>query len=140
MSKVINNLRAVIDTLRAVPDEQFNMNYWWLEDGMAFDDYRNVMRKVSDGPCGCAVGHLIQKGLLEKDVLNVRSGEWGPYTESERRSITFQQISRGLGFDNYETTRWLFDQHAYSVHPITKSHVIRRIEFIISELEQKKQC
>jgi hypothetical protein len=118
--------------LREVPDEQFNMNHWWLKDGMAFDDERNRMYKVADGPCGCAVGHMIQRGLLDESVLNPA----GLFKlEYEHRESIWGAISKGLGLHKPLLAEFMFCQYQYHKHPITKADVIRRIEFVISELE-----
>ena len=121
-SKAKENLLAAIEMLKSVPDEQFNMEHWWLKDGMAFDEERNRIYKVADGPCGCAVGHLIQRGLLAGDVI-------------KDRDRAFWQISDALGIYNDTIAEFLFDQYTYPRGKrITKEDVIRRIEFVISEM------
>jgi hypothetical protein len=118
--------------LRGVPDEQFNMGLWWLADGMAFDDDRNRMYKVADGPCGCVVGHMIQKGLLPGGVL----GETGRFPGVDD---AFRRIDVEMKIFNTQVTRFLFDQYAYPSRvyggAISKEQVLGRIEFVISELE-----
>jgi len=131
------NLLSAAEALRTVPDEQFNMNHWWLEDGMAFDDDRNVMYKVADGPCGCAVGHLIQRGLLSGEVLTKTELPPGalPYQYSDR---VYVQIADALKIYNYKLAEFLFSQYAYTgarEKPIAKEDVIRRILFVVSELD-----
>ena len=134
------NLAGVIEALRKVPDEQFNMEHWWLEDGMAFDEDRNVMYKVADGPCGCAVGHLIQQGLLSGEVLKPKDvpAIAMPYQYSDR---VYVQISDALEIYNYKVAEFMFGQYAYLGSrdgPITQEDVIRRINFIISEIDGVK--
>lgn len=129
-------LEGVIAMLETVQDEQFNMAHWWLEDGMAFDDDRNVMYKVADGPCGCVVGHLIQRGLLSGEVLQPKDVPTGalPYQYSDR---VWVQISDGLGIHNYKIAEFLFSQYAYMMtkRSIKKEDVIRRVQFILEELQ-----
>jgi hypothetical protein len=131
------NLLAVAEALRDVPDEQFNMNHWWLEEGMAFDDNRNVMYKVADGPCGCAVGHLIQRGLLSGKVLEPKDLPQGalPYQYTDR---IYVQIADALKIYNYKLAEFLFSQYAYTgarERPIAKEDVIRRILFVVVEID-----
>jgi hypothetical protein len=129
----IHHLRTIIKTLQSVPDEQFNMEHWWLKDGLAFDEERNKLYKVSDGPCGCPIGHLIQRGLLSEAVLETKDVPSGalPY---EYREHIWIQVSDALKL-NTHITQFLFDHYAYHRHrAITRNDVIRRIKFIIAEL------
>lgn len=131
------NLLAVAEALKDVPEEQFNMNHWWLENGMAFDEDRNVMYKVADGPCGCAVGHLIQRGLLSGEVLTPKDVPQGalPY---EFRDRIYVQIADALKIYNYKLAEFLFSQYTYTKsreRPISREDVIRRINFIVSEID-----
>ncbi len=131
------NLLDIIDMLRGVPDEQFNMEHWWLEDGMAYDEDSNVTYKVADGPCGCTVGHLIKKGLLSGEVLKPKDVPAGslPYEYSDR---IFVQIADALKLYNYKIAEFLFSQYSYLrifKKRITQQDVIRRIEFVISEID-----
>lgn len=139
--KATENLLAAIATLETVPDEQFNMAHWWLEDGRAFDDDRNVMYKVADGPCGCAVGHLIQRGLLSGEVLKPEEVPSGalPY---EYRDRIFVQITAALEIWNYKVAEFLFDHYSYSpiIGKITRQHVIRRMHYIISEMASEQEA
>jgi hypothetical protein len=132
------SLRAVIAMLEAVPPEQFNMHHWWLEDGMAFDEDRNLMYKVADGPCGCVVGHLIQRGLLDGAVIEPRDLPAGslPYQYHDR---VWVQIADALKIYNDKIAEWLFSQYSYSfsVRKITKEHVISRIRFMLSEMQSE---
>ncbi len=136
-SEIKTNLLEVIDVLRSVPDEQFNMEHWWLEDGRAFDDDRNIMYKVADGPCGCVVGHLIQRGLLSGEVLKPKDVPSGslPYQYSD---AIFSQISDALKLYNKGIAEFLFSQYAY-FRPranITQQDVVCRIEYIITEIDK----
>lgn len=130
------HLLAVIDTLQSVPDEQFNMEHWWLEDGMAFDNDRNIIYKVTDGPCGCAIGHLIQRGLLSGSVITPSEMPDGslPY---EYTDAIYVQIADALHIYNYKIAEFLFSQYAYlgKKRLIKRDDVIRRIKFIIAEDE-----
>lgn len=135
LSEVTANLDSIIAMLDTVPPEQFNMQHWWLERGMAFDDEANRMYKVADGPCGCVVGHLIQRGLLTGDVLDPKDVPAGslPYQYRDR---VWAQISDALKIYNPEVTEFLFSQYAYSMRaqPIKKEDVVRRIRFVLEEL------
>ncbi len=129
----LNSLQQVIDMLETVPAEQFNMQHWWLDKGMAFDDDANKMYKVADGPCGCVIGHLIQRGLLAGDVISAKDMPEGalPYQYADR---VWVQISNGLGLYNSKVCEWLFSQYSYlSSHKISKADVISRVRFIMAE-------
>lgn len=131
------SLLAVVEALRDVPDEQFNMNHWWLDDGMAFDDDRNVVYRVADGPCGCAVGHLIQRGLLSGEVLKPKDVPRGalPYEYTDE---IYVQISDALKIYSHQLAEFMFSQYAYTKsreRPISRDDVIRRILFVVSELD-----
>jgi hypothetical protein len=137
---IIKSLSKIAEFLLTVPDEQFNMQHWWLEDGMAFDDDRNRVYKVADGPCGCAVGHLIQIGALPGSVIDPNSipssaarEDWTP---SGYRDRIFVQIADELKLYNYKIAEFLFDNYSYFHlgRSITKHDVIRRIEFIMTEV------
>jgi hypothetical protein len=131
---MVESLKSVKQMLESVDPAQFNMNHWWLDTGEAFDDDRNVMYKVADGPCGCVIGHLIQRGLLEGSVIVPSSVPDGslPYMYRDR---VWVQISDALKLYNYEIAIWLFSQYAYNKHPISKEDVVRRIDFCISEIQ-----
>lgn len=132
------NLQAVIEMLRTVPDEQFNMEHWWLEDGEAWDEDRNVTYKVADGPCGCAIGHLIQRGLLSGEVLKPKNLPPGslPYQYHDR---VFVQIADALKLYNSKLAEFLFSQYSYiNRGAIRSGDVIRRIEFVLSELKDRE--
>ena len=132
-----SRLLSVVRALREVPEEQFNMDHWWLEKGIAYDEDRNVMYKVADGPCGCAVGHLIQRGLLSKEVLNPKDLPQGalPYQYNEQIYVL---IADALKIYNHKLAEFLFDPSLYLrvlERPISPSDVIRRILFVLSELD-----
>ena len=131
------SLLDVAEVLRNIQVAQFNMSHWWLEDGMAFDDNRNVMYKVADGPCGCVVGHLIQRGLLRGDILTPKDVPQDalPYEFTDR---IYVQIADALKLYNYKIAEWLFSPQAYLGtldRPLEPRDVIRRINFIISEID-----
>lgn len=139
-AEAIANLRAAAEMIQAVPPDQFNMNHWWLADGMAFDDYRNRMYRVADGPCGCAIGHMIQKGLLgSPDVLGFTIGAHGGVGAEWTRDGVFGRVSDALKLYNSSLAQFLFDQYFYPrSSDISREQVVRRIEFVISELEAMK--
>lgn len=135
---VLKNLSDVLAMLVDVPDEQFNMAHWWLPDGQAFDDDRNKMYKVADGPCGCVVGHMIQKGLFDSVDPSLIGPK--PYVSKpviSPREEVFRVVDEALFLYNRELTKFMFDNYAYA-NPgrhITKTNVVRRIEFVMSEVE-----
>lgn len=136
-AEAVKSLKEVAEFIKTIPDEQFNMGHWWLEDGKAFDDDRGVVYKVADGPCGCVIGHLIHRGLLGGEVLKPDGlgPDALPYQFSDR---VFVQISDALKIYNYKIAEFLFSQYSYERHwsgEISRDVVINRINFICSELE-----
>jgi hypothetical protein len=118
--------RSLLDAAKfveSIPIEQFNMDHWWLESGMAFDEDRNRIYRVANGPCGCPIGHMVQKGLfgLKKEDL-----------ENERQRI-FVIIGDAFGI-GYKKAEFMFDQYAYTPGPRTREAVAKRIRFIAEEL------
>lgn len=129
-------LLEAAEFVESIPNERFNMDHWWLEDGQAFDDDRNEMYRVADGPCGCAIGNMIQEGLfgLTGDVLATPPEERAlrrlPYQD---RQATFARIGDIFGIP-YQMAEFMFDQYAYPrASAITQAQVARRIRFIASE-------
>lgn len=123
-SKLLYEAAAFIES---IPDEQFNMNHWWLSDGMAFDDERNRMHKVADGPCGCAAGHMMQRGLFGLSTP----------TERVERQRMFVILGDAFGV-GWKRAEFMFDQYAYDARDRQNKQVVAtRIRFIADEALQK---
>lgn len=130
------SLLAVLGFLKDIPDGQFIMEYWWSDDGFMFDEDGRKF-KIAEGKCGCVIGHLIDKGLLSKEVTKIKSKDpLFPDLSIRPENVLYMQIARALKLD-FNTTQFLFNpQHYLDKHrPIKKVDVIKRIRFIVEELE-----
>lgn len=132
-------LRECAALIEAVPEEQFDLNYWWLPDGMAFDDDRNLMYRVSKGQCGCAIGHLTQlsriPGLRFNGSHPVDIAMGGGYSGRQRMFII---AGDAFGIP-YQLAEFLFDQYSYSNGQRTGAKAIaavaKRMRFVADELD-----
>lgn len=123
-NKYRERLLLVVRIISEVPDEEFNMEHWWLEDGSYFDQDRNILIQVSKGRCGCAFGHVVKSKRfdeLTEDLL-----------EKEREDV-YSIIGRFFGVQN-KLASFIFNQYHYlGGNKITKYDVINRINFVIQE-------
>ena len=110
--------------IESIPADEFNMHHWWLTDGMAFDDDRNRVYRVADGQCGCAVGHMIQKGLFGLTDEHTKYRGAG-------RQAAFVKIGDVFGV-NYKLAEFMFDAYSYAGE-ITRERVAARCRFVASE-------
>lgn len=124
-------LLDVADFIESLPPEQFNMNHWWLDDGIAFDDERNKMYRVSDGPCGCAVGNMAAIGLfgITKDIWE--SPNFDTIYSCVSRGYIFCQVGKVFAINPIEAA-FIFDQYAYTGNP-TRCMVADRCRIVAGE-------
>lgn len=124
-SKMNTKLSAIADMLEDLSDSEFQMEHWWLKDGIAFDDDRNQPYGVTkDVPCGCAVGHGVNKGLLGEDTI-----------EADRER-TFVNVGHQLGIP-YKLAEFLFDNYSYPYYIRNKRLAcVERIRFVQNEMEK----
>lgn len=96
------DLLKAAEIIESIPDSEFDLGHWWLPDGMAFDDDRNKMYRVSDSQCGCAVGHMAHVGAfgLTEDVF------------SGGHDIPFVRMADLFAIP-LEVSKFLFSQYAY---------------------------
>jgi hypothetical protein len=122
--EAIQRLEHAAKFIAAVPPDQFTMEHWWLEDGKYHDYDRGTVEEVAVGPCGCAVGHMVHRELFDLHS--------GVLRESRQRIFVILGDLFGL---SYKEAEFLFDQYAYSLRrKVLPSDVVRRIEFMISEV------
>jgi hypothetical protein len=130
----VERLQAVAQFIEAIPDDQFYMAAWWLDDGVEWDSDRNISKRVRPGACGCAAGHLVNAGWcgLTQDAL--KTGDGGGYlTPAMARQAVFSRLGDAFGIGHTQAA-FVFDHYAYSVTPITQAAVARRLRFLAQEL------
>jgi hypothetical protein len=120
-----DKLLAAAAFVEQIPHDQFNIDHWWLPDGLAFDDDRNRQYRVSCGTVGCAVGHMTHAGAfgLTADVLK----------NPRQRVMVIIGDCFGVSF---KLAEFMFDQYGYSLgRPVTVADVVRRIRYVASEMQ-----
>ncbi len=95
-------LLEAADFVESIPDNEFNMGHWWLEDGIAYDDMRNKMYKAHDGKCGCAIGHMGQNNKFGITTS----------TYAATQDIVFPRIGDKFGIPS-DVAQFIFDQYSY---------------------------
>lgn len=131
-------LRECAAVIATIPPEEFNLCHWWLPEGMAFDDDRNRMYRVADGPCGCPVGHLVRNGRIHglrfDSLSRLEDQQVVPPSPAARERI-FVLVGSEFGL-SYEIAQFMFDQYSYNGRDTSAAAVIRRMEFICGEIER----
>jgi hypothetical protein len=130
-------LRSAAEFVEAIPLKQFNIEHWWLKDGMAFDDDRNRMYRVSDAPCGCAIGHMIQRGRFGMTEKTLEMKSEFNLLPSELREQVFVRIGDAFGVP-FQLAEFMFDSYTYPAYvrnSIKPAHVAKRIRFVADEIE-----
>ena len=123
-------LKMIVDMLESTPDEEFNINHWWLEDGVSWDPCRNTTKRVANGQCGCAIGHAINKGILPESVIRMDHENFE--YEYEMRDNVFDKIAHELEIYDGVIAKFLFSQYSYR-GIVTKQRVIDRINFVLKD-------
>lgn len=118
------DLLKAVEVIESIPDAEFNLHYWWLPDGMAFDDDRNKMYRAADSQCGCAIGHMAHRGVfgLTDEVLR------------QDRSTVFCRIADLFAISR-EVAEFLFSSYAYrnTQGAKAKEDVINRLQFCAAQ-------
>lgn len=122
----LERLHQAAAFIAKIPKGKFRMRHWWLKDGRAFDDDRNVMYRVTRGACGCAAGHLAQQGLFNLTPDNLWKGV-------RNRKEVFSTLGDTFGIGS-NLAQFIFDNYSYRWEA-TPAQVAARIRFVISEIE-----
>jgi hypothetical protein len=121
-------LREVAALIEQIPDAEYTLEHWWCEGGMAYDEERNKMYRVAPGDCGCPVGHMAKRGLFGVSYEELLGHGIG-------RQRTFVIIGGIFGV-TYSVAEFMFDQYGYSPRDRSRAAVLRRVLFVIGEIER----
>lgn len=115
------NLFDAANFIDSIPVEQFNIEYFWLKDGMAFDDDRNTSYEVAKHSVGCAIGHMVNAGFggLKKELLDCD------------RDVVYMTVANLFGIP-VSLAKFIFSKYSY-MSKATKEMVSARVRFIANE-------
>lgn len=108
-------LLTLIEKLKTVPEESFNMRYWWC------------------GTAGCAAGHGCHIPEFKEAGLHISENVSGCQTVRYEDSVSFSALSKFFDIDLGFAIDIFHTYHYYG--EITIKDVIKRIELVIEEHE-----